>query len=178
MAGMWFIFEATRLEVLLSGRLSEQNRLEPKLEAEEKRRNFDIHVYGDEVMGRVAAASKSAVAPVTFAQAVCGLSAHDVCRSFLATLQLANDGNVEISLRGGYPFPRILIPFFTGILIHHPMLHDGSCVVHDCELTASVDRRGGPRVDPAERGVGRLSPPRHGHRLCRPLPPFSSQEAA
>ena len=89
---------------LLIARLCEQNRLEPKLEAEERRRNFDIHVYGDEVMGRVAAASKGSVAPVTFAQAVCGLSAHDVCRSFLATLQLANDRNVEISLRGARPF--------------------------------------------------------------------------
>jgi condensin-2 complex subunit H2 len=86
---------------LVIASLCEQSRLEPKLEAEERRRNFDIHVYGDEVMGRVAAASKGPAAPVTFAQAVSGLSAHDICRSFLATLQLANDGNVEISLAGG-----------------------------------------------------------------------------
>ena len=45
-------------------------------------------------------ASEGTVKPVTFATAVRGLSPRDISRSFLATLQLANDGNIEISLTG------------------------------------------------------------------------------
>jgi hypothetical protein len=37
---------------------------------------------------------------VSFDSAVKGMKRYDVCRAFLATLQLANDGNVEISLAG------------------------------------------------------------------------------
>jgi hypothetical protein len=78
-----------------------QTRLEPRLAAEEQRRLFDIHAYGEEVIGRVLEASTRAPGrPVAFAAAVRGLSVHDIGRSFLATLQLANDGNVEISLQG------------------------------------------------------------------------------
>jgi hypothetical protein len=42
----------------------------------------------------------------------------------------------------------------------------------------SARRRQGPRVDPGERRLGGLPPPRHGHRLRRTLPPLSPQEAA
>jgi condensin-2 complex subunit H2 len=74
--------------------------LEPKLQEEEKRRTFDIHIYGEEMIGRVVTACRNSTKTVAFAETVQGLSTHDICRSFLATLQLANDGNVDISLSG------------------------------------------------------------------------------
>ena len=82
-----------------------QTRLEPKLEEEERRRTFDIHLYGEEVIGRVVEAARGTDATVPFSEAVRGLSVHDIGRSFLATLQLANDGNVVISLSGKPPWP-------------------------------------------------------------------------
>jgi condensin-2 complex subunit H2 len=83
----------------LEARVGEwQEKLAPKLEAEEKREVFDIHLYGDRVKTLVSKQSTNKEVP--FGKAVAGLQQFDVCRAFLAALQLANDGNVEISLKG------------------------------------------------------------------------------
>ena len=89
------------------------------LHAEEQRREFDIHTYSDEILGRLVTASEPAAAaassaaaphlpptaavaaassPVDFGAvlAAAGAPRYEVCRSFLAALMLANAGNVEI----------------------------------------------------------------------------------
>lgn len=96
--------ESFVLESGLEKRVADwQTKLEPKLAEEEQRTPFDIHAYGDRVKTLVA--TQSTTKEVAFAKAVSGLAQFDVCRAFLAALQLANDGNVEISLKGA---PRTL----------------------------------------------------------------------
>ena len=85
----------------LERRVSDWHKnIEPKLREEEERPAFDIHAYGEQVKARIAErAPEGEDAPaVPFAAAVQGMTRHDVCRALLATLQLANDGNVELSL--------------------------------------------------------------------------------
>jgi hypothetical protein len=51
-----------------------------------------------------------------------GMTRHDVCRTLLATLQLANDGGVELSLRGTpiyiYMYIYICIYIYDDIYIY------------------------------------------------------------
>eukprot|EP00802_Teleaulax_amphioxeia_P009956 Tamp_09981.p1 GENE.Tamp_09981~~Tamp_09981.p1 ORF type:complete len:221 (-),score=48.89 Tamp_09981:1210-1872(-) len=81
-----------------------RKKIEPALEAEEARKPFNIHEYGEQVKVRLAqeleahAPKKETDEKFAFDVAVKGCTRYDVCRTFLATLQLANDGNVEIAL--------------------------------------------------------------------------------
>ncbi|CAM9704806.1 unnamed protein product [Sphacelaria rigidula] len=101
-----------------------QNKLEPLMRSQEKRQAFDIHVYGQSVLSRVAKAltptqrakvqkakkqgpnkvvkeaakaSTEEIPPVDFGVVVSGKQQFEVCRLFLASLQLANNGNVRLS---------------------------------------------------------------------------------
>ncbi|EKX32603.1 hypothetical protein GUITHDRAFT_148517 [Guillardia theta CCMP2712] len=74
-----------------------QSKVEPKLQEEDKRPAFDIHSYGETVKGRVAREVKAVEEVVPFENIVHGMSRFDVCRTFLATLQLVNDGNLSIT---------------------------------------------------------------------------------
>ena len=102
-----------------------QRRMEPILAHEETRPSFDIHEYGDHVLDTLEATvdgdgdaaeeeddapdpdvamegmdeEEDAGAParlVAFDRVVGGMPAEEVCRLFLATLQLANAGNVRL----------------------------------------------------------------------------------
>jgi hypothetical protein len=81
-----------------------RKKIEPALEDEEARKPFNIHEYGEQVKVRLAheldarPPTMRAEAKFAFDVAVQGCTRYDVCRTFLATLQLANDGNVEIAL--------------------------------------------------------------------------------
>ena len=77
-----------------------QDKLEPILEEEDSHPCFDIRHYGDRMLHSLEEAAQGDFAAVgelvAFEQAVRGVEKWEVCRLFLATLQLANNGNVEI----------------------------------------------------------------------------------
>jgi len=58
---------------------------------------FDIHTYGDQVVSRFSQLNQWC----PFAELVAGQPAFEVCRSMLASLQLANDYTVEITQQPG-----------------------------------------------------------------------------
>lgn len=58
---------------------------------------FDIHTYGDQVVSRFPQLNEWC----PFAELVAGQPAFEVCRSMLASLQLANDYTVEITQQPG-----------------------------------------------------------------------------
>lgn len=87
----------------LSRRVTEwTKRLEPILAAEELHPPFNIRSIGGEIIEAVGnenggdVDTKSKDASVPFESIVRGKVEYEICRSFLAMLQLANDGNIEI----------------------------------------------------------------------------------
>lgn len=98
-------------ETNLSKRVSEwTGRLEPLLLEQEQRPEFDIHVYSDKALDKVAHRSQEIVdrcqkgekleedeSHVHFSDVVKGESSFEVGRMFLACLQLANLGNLTFS---------------------------------------------------------------------------------
>lgn len=109
--------EAYARETQLSRRISDWvQKLEPLLVEQDSRRVYDISEYSDKVLckaslcvmsnmgcgGEEIAAQKStsnSVAPqlIGFNEIAQGESTHEVCRIFVACLQLANFGNISIS---------------------------------------------------------------------------------
>ncbi|EGD78319.1 hypothetical protein PTSG_09385 [Salpingoeca rosetta] len=84
-------------ETELSRRVQEwEDRIRPVLEEESKHRPFDIHEYGSEVLESFPTKGKLRNAPRMFSEVVCAKDPYEVARKFLATLQLANAGNVAI----------------------------------------------------------------------------------
>jgi len=89
-------------ETQLSKRVSEwTKRLEPLLKEEEKAEVFDIHQYSDKLLTKVVEVLKEPENPVSpdivsFNEIVEGQSSAEVCRVFLACLQLANVGNLDV----------------------------------------------------------------------------------
>ena len=84
-----------------------QNSLAPLLEEEEERKPFDIHSYGDDMLNRLEEGQHTVEKePEDFRKLMCkeGDTRFDICRMFLAALQLANNGNVLIAAEeGGAP---------------------------------------------------------------------------
>ncbi|KAM8820189.1 condensin-2 complex subunit H2 [Eudromia elegans] len=81
-------------ETLLSRRIREwEERTAPLLQEQEQRAAFDIHGYGDELVGALGALG----AWRPFSSLVAGRAPFEVCRYMLAALQLANDRTVEMS---------------------------------------------------------------------------------
>ena len=81
-----------------------QNSLAPLLDEEEERKPFDIHVYGDDMLNRLEQGEHTAEKePEDFRKIMCKAddTRFDICRMFLATLQLANNGNVLIAAEDG-----------------------------------------------------------------------------
>lgn len=72
-----------------------QGKLDPILESEELRKPFDIHEYGDELLHRLEAKGEGAP-PAEFRALLHDSTRYDICRMFLASLQLANGMNVDI----------------------------------------------------------------------------------
>lgn len=93
-----YLFEAQQFvkETDLSRRVRDwEERILPVLSKEETHRPFDIHKYGEEIM-----ASFKGKCNQGFKELVHGKEAFEICRLFLATLQLANNYNVEITADG------------------------------------------------------------------------------
>lgn len=91
-------------ETQLTKRVADwQQKLEPLLEEQENREPFDIHVYGDRILNKLVKNKKKQQkgAPVPFEDVAGHLSQFEVCRLFLASLQLANMGNVELQHSSG-----------------------------------------------------------------------------
>ena len=83
----------------LSKRVTEwTQRLEPILAAEEMHPPFDIHKVGDNIIERLVETEENEDESkiVSFDSVVSGQVDFEVCRSFLAMLQLANNGNLHI----------------------------------------------------------------------------------
>nr|KAG5699227.1 hypothetical protein BaRGS_012748 [Batillaria attramentaria] len=72
-----------------------EEKITPKLEEEEQHDPFDIHEYGTSVLEGL---QKNQ--PVLFRKIVAGKPDYQISRLFLATLQLANVNNVELSCPG------------------------------------------------------------------------------
>lgn len=92
-----------------------ESRILPLLAEQEQRRQFDIAVYSQELLDRMPAAEPPAAPPpsaagrkraepeggaagraVPFAELMSGQERHEVCRMFLAALQLANNRNLDV----------------------------------------------------------------------------------
>ncbi|KAM6216526.1 condensin-2 complex subunit H2 [Rhynchocyon petersi] len=85
-------------ETELSQRIRDwEDTIQPLLQEQEQHVPFDIHTYGDQVVSRFSQLNEWC----PFAQLVAGQPAFEVCRSMLASLQLANDYTVEITQRPG-----------------------------------------------------------------------------
>ncbi|XP_025087697.1 condensin-2 complex subunit H2-like [Pomacea canaliculata] len=80
----------------LSKRVAEwEEKIIPRLQEEEQREQFDIHKYGTKVIEPLRRNQK-----IPFRQVVAGKPIFQIGRLFLATLQLANTYNVELSCPG------------------------------------------------------------------------------
>ena len=90
--------EAYAVETSLSRRVEEwKSKLEPLLEDQEKRPQFDIHSYGESILGRFEKADRHEGDDMQFEELVTEEpTTFEICRIFAATLQLANNGNVDI----------------------------------------------------------------------------------
>jgi hypothetical protein len=133
-------------ESQLSQRVGEwQTRLAPVLEEQAQRRTFDIREYGHEIMGEVGEQMDSAKASnraatkssrrksalldenvIPLAAVTAGKPAYDVCRIFLASLQLANEGN---------------------LLLHHPENSGDVCGLNDLRVEVLSDVMSEERFD-------------------------------
>lgn len=87
--------EQYAVETNLSQRVGQwQQRLAPILEEEEDRPVFDMHEYGKTIISTMERKVSKGTRVVDFASVTRGLPQYDVCRMFLASLSLSNDGNV------------------------------------------------------------------------------------
>ncbi|XP_042804168.1 condensin-2 complex subunit H2 isoform X1 [Panthera leo] len=96
------LFIATSQKFVQETELSERIRhwedtVQPLLREQERHVPFDIHTYGDQVVSRFSQLNQWC----PFAELVAGQPAFEVCRSMLASLQLANDHTVEITQQPG-----------------------------------------------------------------------------
>mmetsp|Transcript_18197 Transcript_18197/g.53833 ORF Transcript_18197/g.53833 Transcript_18197/m.53833 type:complete len:445 (-) Transcript_18197:44-1378(-) len=74
-----------------------QDKLEPLLESQEKdRAPFDILALGRDVVQALRSRGEAAPGAVSFLDIARHRPRYGVCRAFLATLQLANNGNLEL----------------------------------------------------------------------------------
>lgn len=94
-------------ETQLSRRVGEwQSKLLPIIEEEERRGEFDIHIYGSTVISTIENeiqrknpkdSHEKMIRTVDFATVTRHCPRYEVCRMFLASLSLFNSGNVELS---------------------------------------------------------------------------------
>ena len=94
-----YVAEAQRfvIETDLSRRVQDwESRIKPMLDAELERTPYDIHECGRSLLTRMPGSKGNPAPTKLFADVVGTKQPFEVCRMFLATLQLANQGNVEI----------------------------------------------------------------------------------
>ena len=77
-----------------------QSKINPVLNLQSKRSKYDIYAYGEALINQLSNTEHKSTTetetPVNFARIAEKKPTHEVCRLFLATLQLANMGNIEI----------------------------------------------------------------------------------
>lgn len=101
-----------------------QSKLAPILEEEERRPEFNIHDYGDrviDIMSREVEKKKDSSKSknvVSFQQVTKNCEHYDVCRLFLASLNLTSAGNVALTSRSG---PDSLNFKLLNTRVDHPM---------------------------------------------------------
>ena len=90
-------FESTDLAMRVR---SWHERIAPKLEAIEKRGDFDIHNYGTNIIRQFGAgdegAAKARKTSYNFKELVVGKPREEACRVFLSMLMLANTNNIDV----------------------------------------------------------------------------------
>ncbi|KAL1767408.1 condensin-2 complex subunit H2 isoform X1 [Sigmodon hispidus] len=96
------LFIATSQKFVQQTELSQRIRdwedtIQPLLQEQDQHVPFDIHTYGDQLVSRFPQLNEWC----PFAELVAGQPAFEVCRSMLASLQLANDYTVEITQQPG-----------------------------------------------------------------------------
>uniref|UniRef100_A0A3Q1EX93 Condensin-2 complex subunit H2 n=1 Tax=Acanthochromis polyacanthus TaxID=80966 RepID=A0A3Q1EX93_9TELE len=90
--------QAYTQETALSRRVKDwEEKIRPHLQLQEERPTFDIHNYGDRVVESLGSVGRRRF----FSSIVHGLDPTEVCRFLLASLQLANDGTVQIDSAAG-----------------------------------------------------------------------------
>ena len=83
-----------------------QERLHPVMQAEDRRPRYDIHACGEEIVQACAPPPEKGKSPMLsecqgttcFYDIMKGKEAYEICRCFLASLQMANDGKVAIAV--------------------------------------------------------------------------------
>lgn len=93
--GLW---EQHSVDAKLAKRVENwTSKIHPILEDEEKRPEFDITAYGRDILEGVEEVNaKSGETEIPMSTLFQGCAKYDVCRKFLATLQLANTYSIEI----------------------------------------------------------------------------------
>ncbi|KAF7456107.1 Condensin-2 complex subunit H2 [Cryptosporidium felis] len=71
-------------------------QIEPLLQAQNSRPEFNIHEEGRKILEKIKDESASLEKPIGFGQVTQGFSRWEVCRSFLATLMLSNNREIDI----------------------------------------------------------------------------------
>ncbi|XP_036977652.1 condensin-2 complex subunit H2 [Acanthopagrus latus] len=85
-------------ETALSRRVKDwEDKIRPELSLQEERPVFDIHDYGDRIVGSLSVVGQRR----SFASIVAGLDNFEACKYLLASLQLANDYTVEVDSVAG-----------------------------------------------------------------------------
>ncbi|XP_047431721.1 condensin-2 complex subunit H2 isoform X2 [Mugil cephalus] len=85
-------------ETALSRRVKDwEDKIRPELVLQEERPAFDIHVYGERIVGALSGVGHRR----PFSSIVQGLDNFEVCKYLLASLQLANDYTVELDCSAG-----------------------------------------------------------------------------
>ncbi|TRY62046.1 hypothetical protein TCAL_11151 [Tigriopus californicus] len=124
------------------------DQIRPRLEAVEKRGNFDIHLYGSHILSTFPEGNAKTTVP--FEKVVENQDREEVCRYFLSSLMLANTYNIDLAQETGRPKSTDLADL--------PM--DGveltllSKVRHHEDILADLDRSPLRRKTPA-KGKGR-----------------------
>ncbi|KAK7237356.1 condensin II complex subunit [Aureococcus anophagefferens] len=111
-----------------------QAKLEPVLRAQETEREpFDMLAIGRDIVARLAARKPGDKAKVGFGSLAGGIPRYRVCRHFLATLQLANNGNLDLEHAHGAdalaPADAFKLALLTTVNAHDS-LHEGDFENH------------------------------------------------
>lgn len=156
------------------------SRLEPLLQRQEEEAAFDIHAYSDAVLGDLArrshAAEAAPVEAVAFNDVAAGRSPGEVCRVFLACLQLANLGNVDLLRPVDEAAPSATAaddddsPFALRLLSADRLNRDLSAFQHaaDAPATDAAAAAAAAATRPPPKGRAKAAPPSRRQTKKRP----------
>ena len=123
----------------------------PRLDAVERRGNFDIHQYGSKILGYFP--EGKAKTTISFAELSRGKEREEVARYFLSSLMLANTYNIEI--RNSIEKPLVMDQVEMTLLStkrHHENMFQEMEVGGQAKNTTSPKRKGRQRKSSAANG--------------------------